>query len=192
MVEVRNLEKKKMEEFSDLMVENGMNIEYTIKGIENYNVAHGSQKKNIMGVALRVYRKIGLIFFLIMAPLFIIALTGNILFLPIAFLNMAVGLIWCQFLGFYLKNALSYKHCDICQGICCRNIIYEAQIPGQTYDTIEEKTVSDTVKDKEGNEIGQIERKIKVNVTKDARWTIYECKKCHNRKIEITIHTTER
>ena len=192
MVEVKNLDKRKMEEFSNLMAEQGMNMEYTIKGIENYNATHGSQKKNVMGIILRVYRKIGWIFFIIMAPLFIMGFTVNMAFLPIAIVNMAVGLIWSQFLGFYLKNDLSYKHCDICQGICCRNIIYEAQIPGQTYDTTEEKTVSDTIKDKEGNEVGEIERKIKVDVTKDARWTIYECKKCHNRKIAIMVHTTER
>lgn len=189
--DAKQLSATKMQEYSDFMLENGMDSEYTVQEVARYNSLHSEQKKSKFGIFMRFYEKAGWIFSSIAIPLFIFGIysTTSFMFIGIMAFVFAI-LLWSFVKRIYLEN-YPLKHCNFCKGFCCRKIIYEAAIPGQTMETVEEKTVSDTIKSKEGTKVGEIERTVLVNVRKEARWTVCECKNCHTREIWITVYSTE-
>lgn len=189
---VKQLSAPKMEEFSDLMLENGMDQEYTVQEVARYNSLHGEQKKSKFGSFMRIYEKAGWAFSAgIALPLFIFGIFSNYIFMYISLIIFILTiLLWSFVKRIYLTN-YPLKHCNYCKGFCSRKILYEAAIPEQTMETVEKKTVSDTVKSNDGTKIGEIERTVLVNVRKEARWTVCECKKCHTREILVTIYSTE-
>ena len=190
--DAKQLSAPKMQEFSDLMLANGMDPQYTVQEVAKYNSTHDEQKKSKFGIFMRFYEKAGWIFSGIIAlPLFIIGIYSRIYLMFISLIVFILTIfLWSFVKRIYLEN-YPLKHCNFCKGFCSRKILYEAAIPGQTIETVEEKTVSDTVKSKDGTKIGEIERKVQVNVRKEARWTVCECKKCHTREILVTIYSTE-
>lgn len=190
--DAKQLSASKMQEYSDLMLENGMDQEYTVQEVARYNSLHSEQKKSKFGIFMRFYEKTGWIFSGIAVPLFIFGIYSTSIFMFIGIMAFVFAiLLWSFVKRIYLEN-YPLKHCNLCKGFCSRKIIYEAAIPGQAMETVEEKTVSDTVKSKDGTKIGEIERTVLVNVRKEARWTVCECKKCHTREIWITVYSTEQ
>lgn len=188
----KQLSAPEMQKFSDLMLKNGMDQEYTVQAVANYNSLNSKQKKSKFGSFMRIYEKAGWIFSGIIAlPLFITGIFTRTYFMFISLIIFILTVfLWSFVKRIYLEN-YPLKHCKFCKGFCSRKILYEAAIPEQTMETVEEKTVSDTVKSKDGTKIGEIERTVLVNVRKEARWTVCECKKCHTREILITIYSTE-
>ena len=188
----KQLSAPRMKEFSDLMLENGMDQEYTVQEVARYNSLHGEQKKSKFGSFMRIYEKAGWVFSAgIALPLFIFGFFSNYIFMYISLIIFILTiLLWSFVKRIYLEN-YPLKHCKFCKGFCSRKILYEAAIPEQTMETVEKKTVSDTVKSNDGTKIGEIERTVLVNVRKEARWTVCECKKCHTREIWVTIYSTE-
>ena len=77
------------------------------------------------------------------------------------------------------------QHCSFCNALYARVVVFEKKIPGTVSHATEGRTISHNIKNNQGKVIGSIDEEVDVNVMRVNYYTVYQCKKCKQLKVEI-------
>ena len=193
-----------IEEAVERLSVEGIDEEYTPDFIKSYNSKLPASKSTFANFSVG-FRKFGwlapvlliLINFLfnsflsdLIRPILVWLLklfpTQQTIFIFIAFIqSIPLILIFAWIVVWFSYWLAPLKHCDHCNRLYSRNIVYEKYIPDTCVNSIETRTESKDIRDKYGKVIGTYDQEKYVEVETSLYYTVYMCKKCKHAKIEI-------
>ena len=191
---------KELQVLAESLVQHGMNEEFTPNGIVQHN-NRCQTKPSQFGKFICMWQKRGWLCFIAGIALMLIGnlfgYNGTAASLILSFIiettrsiAFAGGLIW--FFTWLLFWQAPLKHCDLCRRLFCRDVILELPIEGTSVNTHEDRTIQQVLRDNHGNRIGTINETVNVAVKREVHYTVYQCKKCGRRKIELIVNTYDR
>ena len=77
------------------------------------------------------------------------------------------------------------KHCDYCNRMFTRKILYEKYVPNSTREGVETRIAKRNIKSNSGKVIGSYDESYSVDIETKKYYTVFGCKKCNHAKIEI-------